>query len=107
MRTKVIRRKALLCLLLLLASAVAAGGKGGSSLGASLEQGIERAIELARTQDKLVFLKFGADWCPPCVRMEREAFSSLPTPSRSPSKSRTSRNRRACSRTTTFEFCPR
>ena len=75
LRTKVIRRKALLCLLLLLASAVAAGGKGGSSLGASLEQGIERAIELARTQDKLVFLKFGADWCPPCVRMEREAFA--------------------------------
>ena len=45
-----------------------------STLGKSPEAGIAKAQEIAKSQNKLIFIKFGADWCPPCVKMEQTVF---------------------------------
>jgi thioredoxin-related protein len=38
---------------------------------------LSEAQELARTEQQLVLLVFqGSDWCAPCIRMEREIWSS-------------------------------
>ncbi len=35
---------------------------------------LNRAIKEARKKDKLVFVEFGASWCPPCMRLVSEVF---------------------------------
>lgn len=37
----------------------------------------ERAIALAKTEKKPVLLFFhGSDWCPPCIKMQKEVFGN-------------------------------
>ncbi len=51
------------------------GSKGGKSSGTlNFASDTAAAFATAKKEDKVVMVKYGAEWCGPCVQMKEEAF---------------------------------
>ena len=44
----------------------------------AFESNLERALELAKSENKPIYLAFGAAWCPVCRRMEEQTLLEPP-----------------------------
>jgi thioredoxin-related protein len=60
------------------------GSANAANVGAGIASGtddvwhddVEKAVEIAKAENKLLLLDFtGSDWCPPCIKLDEEIFS--------------------------------